>query len=673
MASVPSDVRARVEKLREAINHYRYLYHVEDKEDISPEALDALKHELATLEEAYPTLVTPDSPTQRVAGAPLPEFKKVAHSVAQWSFNDVFNEEELRAFDERVKKNIRTEFGSNATPTYTAELKIDGLKIVLTYKNGILETAATRGDGVVGEDVTMNVRTIESVPLKLAMPLDVVVEGEVWMGKKGLVALNKKRKKGDEAEFANPRNAAAGSIRQLDPKVASERALDTFIYDLAASSGTIPETQIEELQFLKQLGFKVNKHALCASNIEEVISFWKGWHQRKDKQDYLIDGVVVKVNERAFQEVLGYTGKAPRFAVALKFPAVQVTTTVLDIVLQIGRTGILTPVAHLEPTSVGGVVVSRATLHNEDQINRLDVRIGDTVVIQRAGDVIPEVVQVVPELRVKGTKPYVFPKKVPECGGDGAIERVPGLAAWRCVSKNSLAQQKRRFYHFVGKSAVDIEGLGKRTVDSLLESGLVTSYADIFSLTEGDFLGLEGFAELSAQNTVQAIHARKKIPLARLLVGLSIPQVGEETAHDIAEHFGTVEKIRVASYEELVALEGVGDIVAHSITNWFADSENAHHLDELLTRVTILKAVKKKGGTLSGMTLVVTGTLQTLSRLEAESRIRDAGGQVGSSVSKNTTYVVAGENAGSKLEKARALGVRVILEKEFLELLAPRS
>lgn len=669
MVSISPDIQSRVEKLREAINHYRYLYHVHDREDISPEALDALKHELATLEETYPSLVTPDSPTQRVAGEALPEFQKITHSVTQWSFNDVFSEEELRAFDERVKKNIRVEHGSDAHPTYTAELKIDGLKVVLTYEKGLLKTAATRGDGLVGEDVTMNVRTIESVPLALTEPVDVVVEGEVWLGKKGLAELNKKRKKKGEAEFANPRNAAAGSIRQLDPRVAGERALDTFIYDLARSNISAPDTQFDELELLKTLGFKVNKYAIRADSIDEVINFWKSWHQKKDHQDYLIDGVVVKVNERAFQETLGYTGKAPRFAVALKFPAEQVTTVVEDISLQIGRTGILTPVAHLKPTSVGGVVVSRATLHNEDQIARLDVRVGDTVVIQRAGDVIPEVVQVVPELRPKTAKKYSFPKKVVECGGDGSIERVPGMSAWRCVSKNSLAQQKRRFYHFVGKSAFDIEGLGKRTIDALLESGLVTHYADLFSLTEGDFLGLEGFAELSAKNTVEAIQGKKRISLARLLVGLSIPQVGEETAHDLAEHFGTLEKIQKSSVEKLQHIEGVGEIVAESLVHWFSDPENKTHLDALLKHATVLRTQKHVGGALSGMSVVVTGTLPTLSRVDAEARVREAGGSVSSSVSKNTSLVLAGENAGSKLGKAQELGVRVISEEEFLALL----
>lgn len=667
--AIPKDIQERAQKLREAIDRYRYLYHVEDKEEISAEALDALKHELTSLESAYPELITPDSPTQRVAGEPLPEFKKITHTVSQWSFNDVFDEDELREFDTRVHKNLREEFGNDVRATYTAELKIDGLKIVCTYKKGILETAATRGDGRVGEDVTMNVRTIDSVPLKLNENIDVVVEGEVWMGKSGLIALNKKRKKAGESEFANPRNAAAGSIRQLDPRIAADRALDTFTYDLASSSHVIPDTQFEELALLKKLGFKVNQHAVHVDSIDGVIAFWKSWQKKKDKQDYLIDGVVVKVNERAYQEYLGYTGKAPRFAVALKFPAEQVTTVVEDIVLQIGRTGILTPVAHLKPVSVGGVVVSRATLHNEDQIERLDVRIGDTVVIQRAGDVIPEVVQVVPELRPKNTTRYVFPKTVPECGGDGSIERVPGMAAWRCVSKNSLAQLRRKFHHFVGKSAFDIDGLGKRTVDLLLDEGLVTHYADIFSLTEGDLLGLEGFAELSAKNTIEAIKERTSISFPRFLIGLSIPQVGEETARDIAEHFGTLKKLQNASLEDLQKIDGVGDIVARSIVDWFNDEDNVHMLEELLSHVSIQKAARATG-IFSGKTFVLTGTLSTMGRDEASQKIRERGGSVSSSVSKVTDYVVAGEKAGSKRAKAESLGVPVLSEEDFIALLS---
>ena len=424
--------------------------------------------------------------------------------------------------------------------------------------------------------------------------------------------------------------------------------MDTFVYDVAETSESVPETQSQELAYLKELGFNVNPEAKEVPGAEGVIEYWKAWSEKKKHEDYLIDGIVAKVDRRDYQEALGYTGKAPRFAIAFKFPAEQVTTVVEEIALQIGRTGILTPVAHLRPVNVAGVVVSRATLHNEDQIKRLDVRVGDTVVIQRAGDVIPEVVKVIPEMRPRQAKPYAFPKKVPECGGDGSIERVPGMAAWRCVFRDSSAQMKRRFYHFVGKHAFDIDGMGPRTVDILIDGGFLTTYADIFTLTEGDLDGLEGFAELSAKNLVESINARRKVPLDRFLISLSIPQVGEETARDIAEHFRTLEKARAASVEELEALNGVGGIVAHSVYDWFRDKEHAKTLEALLKEVTPEKGKAKEGGALSGKTFVLTGTMEGLSREEAEAKIRTLGGKTSGSVSAKTDYVVAGENPGSK-------------------------
>lgn len=662
MSDVPRDVVERVEKLREAIEKYRYSYHVLNREIIPESARDALMHELAILEDEYPDLVTPDSPTQRVAGKPLPGFKKVRHKVRQWSFNDVFTEAEFRAFDERIRK---------ACPkaTYTCEMKIDGLKVVFTYTAGKLVTAATRGDGMVGEDVTMNIRTIESVPLLLTRPVDVIVEGEVWMGKRALTELNRRQEKAGDAPFANPRNAAAGSIRQLDPKVAAARPLDSFMYDLVESNEPLPGTQWEELEYLRTLGFKVNARAAKARDAEAVISFWQYAQKIRDAEEYLLDGIVVKVNEREYQERLGYTGKAPRYAIAFKFPAEQVTTIVEDIVLQIGRTGILTPVAHLKPVNVAGVMVSRATLHNEDQIRRLNLRIGDTVVIQRAGDVIPEVVQVLTDLRPKGTKAYVFPKHVAECGGDGAIERVPGMSAWRCVNTDGPVQQRRRFHNFVSKHAVDIEGMGPKTIDLLMEKGLVTSYADIFTLEEGDLEGVERFAEVSAKKLVSTIQKKKNIPLERLLIGLSIDQVGEETARDLAAHFGTLEKVAGASIADLERVNGVGAVVAQSVHHWFHDRENLHMLHELLKVVTVQKGKPKPKGKLTGKTFVLTGTLPTLSREEASAMIRAAGGTVSSAVSKATDYVVVGTDAGSKLARAKALQVRIVSENELIDLL----
>ncbi len=669
MASL-REVRERVQKLREAVNHHRRLYHVEDRSEISPEALDSLKHELAMLEEQYPELVTPDSPTQRIAGAPLAEFTKVRHRVPQWSFNDAFSEEEVREFDARVRRFLEKATGKTEHPTYVCELKIDGLKIVLTYEKGKLVTAATRGDGEVGEDVTLNVKTIDSVPLILERPASILVEGEVWMGKETLAVLNREREKSGEPPFANPRNLAAGSIRQLDPKVAASRKLDSFIYDVARSDILVPDTQVGELEFLRSLGFKVNTHFRHASSIDDAIHFWREWQKRAGREDYLVDGIVIKVDERRYQETLGYTGKAPRFAIAFKFPAEQVTTTVTDIVLKVGRTGVLTPVAHLVPVSVAGSTVSRATLHNEDQIARLDVRIGDTVILQKAGDVIPEIVGVVREMRTGKEKPFVFPKEVPACGGDGSVERVPGMAAWRCVARDSYAQRLRRLYHFVGKHAFDIDGLGPRIVDLLVESDLVSTADDFFTLERGDLEGLPHFGERSAENLIAAIGRARAVELHRLLVALSIDHVGEETARVLASRFRTVEHIARASVNDLERVDGVGAVVGESIHAWFSEKENRAYLKRLLAEVRVRKAapVSRTAGKLSGRTFVLTGTLEMLSRDEAKERIRALGGSVAESVSKKTSFLVAGADPGSKLRRAEKLGVAVIGERAFLKM-----
>ena len=664
--TVPREVRERYEKLKDTINYHRRLYHVEDRQEISAEALDSLKYELTKLEEEHPSLVTPDSPSQRVAGEPLAQFKKVRHAVPQWSFNDAFTEEDVRAFDERVRKGLP----HGARPTYTCELKIDGLKVVLTYEQGILKTAATRGDGVVGEEVTHNVRTIESVPLKLARLLDIVAEGEVWLAKKELARINRERAKAQEPPFANPRNAAAGSIRQLDPKVAAGRRLDSFIYDAAASSSPIPDTQFEELKFLQALGLKVNRHFAHVRGIEGAIAYWKEWGKKKEREEYQIDGVVIKVNERRYQEMLGYTGKAPRFAIAFKFAPEQVTTVVEDIMFQVGRTGVITPVAHLRPVSVAGSTVSRATLHNEDQIKRLDVRLGDTVVLQKAGDVIPEIVSIVAGLRPRAAKPFRWPKRVAACGGEGRIERVPGQAAWRCANRRAAAIQKRRLYHFVSKHAFDIEKLGPRIVDALMERGLAGSADDIFTLTKGDLALLPHFKEKAIENLLAAIEKARQTTLARFLIALSVEQVGEETAYDVARHFGSLERVRRASAEELEAVPGVGPVVARSLHGWFRAPEHAALVDRLARQVHIESVgAKRSGGALAGKTFVLTGTLSGMTREEAKEGIRARGGTVGSSVSKETDYVVAGENPGSKYERARKQGVAVIDEAALRKML----
>jgi DNA ligase (NAD+) len=672
MESAPKDIIERLQKLKTTIEKHRYLYHVLDKPEISEAALDSLKRELSEIETKYPKLVTSDSPSQRIAGKPLPEFSKVEHKVPQWSFNDAFTPEEMIEFDARVKRFIKSEIGENFSPTYTCEHKIDGLKIVLEYEKGLLIRAATRGDGKVGEDVTENVKTIESVPLRIKIPIDLIVEGEVWMAKSQLKILNKIRKANKEEPFANPRNLAAGSIRQLDPKIAAERKLRVFVYDLARSEKTLPKSQAEELRFLAELGFKVNTHYKHCQNISEVITYWKEWQKKMAKEDYLADGIVVKVDEREYQEALGYTGKAPRWGIAFKFPAEQVTTVVLDIALQVGRTGVLTPVAHLKPVSVSGSTVSRATLHNEDEIKRLDIRIGDTVILQKAGDVIPDIVSVVKELRTGKEKPYVWPEKVEACGGDGRIERIPGEAAWRCVSNGSFAQQKRRFYHFVSKKCFDIDGLGPKIIDVLLEKNLIASFDDIFTLKRGDLLALPRFAEKSVDNLLASVEKSRQVTLPRFLAALSIPQVGEETANDLAIHFKTLEKLAGASSEDLENISGVGPVVAKSLSEWFGRKEN-RALVERLRRQVLIQAVQEKDVSklpLNGKSFVLTGTLLAMSRDEALEKIRQLGGDISSAVSKQTSYLVAGENPGSKLAKAEELDVKVLSEAEFLKMLS---
>jgi len=661
---VPKEARRRARQLREAITKYRTLQHEKDVSPISPDALDSLKYELAELEEQYPDLVTSSSPTQVVAGAPLPFLKKVRHAVPQWSFNDAFTEEDIRAFDARVRKV------SGAVPTYDLELKIDGLKIILTYEKGELVTAATRGDGIVGEDVTHNIRTIASVPKKLSRPLDIVVEGEVYLTRSGLARLNAVRKKQGEPEFANPRNAAAGSIRQLDPSIAAERPLEVFIYDIAQTSEPFIPMQTAELTYLATLGFPINPEYRHADSLDEVFAFWKKWKgNAREKLDYQLDGVVLKVENHAQQEVLGYTGKAPRFAIAYKFPPEQVETVLEDIVLQVGRTGKLTPVAHLRAVAVAGSTVARATLHNEDFIQEKDIRIGDTVILQKAGDVIPEVVSVIPELRPKGTKPWKFPAHSPLCGGDGAIERVPGEAAHRCSVAGSFEQQARKLIHFAGKHALDINGMGRETVRLLMSHELISDFDDMFGLTKDELLALEGFEETKAAKLIAAVKAATKVPLDRLLIGLGIPHVGEENAYLLATRFSTLAKLKIASEETLSRIEGIGPIIGHSVHTWFAQRENQALLARLLKHLKVQKVVAPSKGPLTGQTVVVTGTLPTLSREEAEARVRRAGGKAASSVSVKTSFVVAGENPGTKLDKARSLGVRVLSEAEFLKKL----
>ncbi|MBP9760395.1 MAG: NAD-dependent DNA ligase LigA [Candidatus Pacebacteria bacterium] len=701
-----SETQNRTAKLREMVTYHMKRYHEDDAPEISDEAYDALVRELRELESAHPEWKTVDTPSERIGGAPQKEFTKVRHETQQWSFDNIFTYEELTAWRDKVLRQLEKQLLQNSpravggggdsassrntqpvTPnlSFCVEHKIDGLKIVLTYEKGKFVRGATRGDGVMGEDITQNLRTIRSIPLTLAQPADCIVVGEAWLPKKELARINKERAKNGEPLFANPRNAAAGSLRQLDPKVTASRKLDCYMYDIDLltypPSSTpslqgreiVPATQTDELTLLQDLGFQVNPYYKHCVSVDDIEAFYQHWHVTRHTLPFEIDGVVLKVNEVVYQDALGYTANAPRFGVAYKFPAEQVTTRVEDIVLQVGRTGVLTPVACLTPVRVAGSVVHRATLHNEDQIKRLDVRVGDTVVLQKAGDVIPEIVSVVHELRTGKETPYRFPKKVPQCGGDGSIERIEGQSAWRCVSKDSFELTARKFHHFVSKKALDIDGLGPQIMDLLLEEGLVTTYADIFELKEGDLNGLPGFKEKAIKNLLAGIERARHTTFARVLFGLSIDQVGEETARDIAVRFGTFDRVRGATIEELTAIDGVGDVVATSLRAWCAIRENQTALDALLPHLVLEKVQTVSAGPLSGQTVVVTGTLPTLSRDEAHELVRNAGGKVSSSVSAKTSFVLAGSEAGSKRKKAEELNIEVVDEREFQKRIMNRE
>jgi DNA ligase (NAD+) len=666
-----AEAKKRIATLREVIEKHRHLYHVLDAPEISDSAYDSLIRELAALEAQYPDLATSDSPTQRVGGAPIEKFEKVPHRVRQWSFNDAFSFEELKKWEEYVQRLIKDNPTLSKEPLeYCCEIKIDGLKIILNYEKGAFVLGATRGDGEVGENITHNLKTINSIPLALKKPLSLIVGGEAWLPKSELDRINKKREAEGEPIFANTRNAAAGSLRQLDPRIVADRRLNSFIYDIDfIEDVALPDTQIKELALLQELGFKVNPHFRLCKNLHEIETYYREWIAKKDKQPYGIDGLVVKINSRRIQEALGYTGKAPRWGIAYKFPAEQATTVVEDIVLQVGRTGVVTPVAVLRPVRIAGSVVSRATLHNEDEIARLDVRIGDTVVLQKAGDVIPDIVSVVTDLRTGKEKKFVFPQYVEDCGGP--IERIPGQAAWRCVNKDSFAQKKRKLYHFVSKKAFDIDKMGPKIIDALLAANLIASYPDIFTLKEGDVLALPRFGEKSVRNLLASVEQSKSIGLGRLLNAISIDHVGEETADILANEFGTLDAIRRASKEELEKINGVGIIVAESIYRWFRDDHNKRTLDRLLKYIHIAKASQRRVASntpFSGKTVVLTGTLGALSRDEAKAIIKKLGGHTSGSVSKKTDFVIAGENPGSKYDDAKRLSVRVLSEEEFLKM-----
>ncbi len=663
-----------LQKLRDLVLYHQKKYHTEDSPEISDQAYDALVRDLVLLEKEVTGKESDIG--HNIGSVPSVAFAKVKHTFPQWSFDNVFDETELQAWEQKLKRHLEKEGVKNVDIEYVAEHKIDGLKLVIEYKEGVLFRALTRGDGVVGEDVTHTARTIKVLPERLAYPVDLICVGEVWLGKNEFKTLNETQKKKGEALFANPRNAAAGSLRQLDANVARTRNLSLFVYDIdlfkaRETSLSEPLSQFDELKLLKDLGLPTNNYSKFCSTIQKVEEYYQAWKKKSEDLAYGVDGVVVKVDNIILQKTAGYTAKSPRFSIAYKFPAVDTTTVVEGIELQVGRTGVVTPVAHLRAVSVDGSTVTRATLHNEDQIKRLDIRVGDTIVLRKAGDVIPEVVSVLKELRPVKTKPYTFPAQVAACGGDGSIERVAGSAAYRCVHMDSDFLRRQRMYYFVSKNALNFDGLGPKIIDALLDFELISDVADLFTLKVEEVLALPGFKQKSADNLIKAINDAKSVTLARLLVGLSIEHVGEETARVIAKHFSTIEDIQRASYDDLVLLDGVGEVVAEKIISWQKSKKAQSLLSKLLPHLTISNnETTDVFGVLSGSSFVFTGTLEGLTRHAAEEMVRSKGGVIVSSVSKKTSFVVVGADPGSKAKEAEKLGIKILSEREFLALVA---
>ncbi len=669
--AVPPEVLDRIKRLREEINYHNYLYYVLDQPEISDEEYDALMHELKELEEKYPETVTPDSPTQRVGAPPSEKFATVEHSVPMLSIDDAFTDAEVRDFDRRIKRLLGMD--SDADMEYSVEPKMDGLAVELVYENGVFMLGSTRGDGYRGEDVTANLRTIRSIPLRLIerkvkAPARLEARGEVFMNKDDFARLNEMRERNGEPPFANPRNAAAGSLRQLDPNVTASRPLDVFFYGIGLVEGHSFSTQWEILHTLKAWGLKVNPKIEKVKNIEGAIRYHRRMAQIRPQLPYEIDGIVIKVNSLEFQERLGTKARSPRWVLAYKFEAAQAITRILDIVLSVGRTGAVTPVAVMEPVRVGGVTVSRATLHNEDEIRKKDIRIGDWVIVRRAGDVIPEVVKPLKERRNGTEKRFVMPATCPVCGS--RLVKKPGEAVWRCPNPDCFPRLVRQITHFASKNAMDIDGLGEKVAEQLVSAGLVRNIADIYDLKLSDLLSLERFAEKSAQNLLDAIEASKKTTLPRFIYALGIRHVGEVTAQLLASHFRSIEKLAKASEEQLEQIEGIGPEVASSIVAWFKDQKNRELLSRLLgsgIQFTDLKAEKERP--LEGKTFLFTGALSSMTRAEAGDKVKALGGRVATAVGRRVDYVVAGENPGSKYRKAQELGLNIIGEKEFLKLI----
>lgn len=661
------EAEKRIKKLRSLIDDYRYHYHVLNESTMTEAAADSLKHELTSLEEQFPDLVTADSPTQRVAGEPLDKFRSVKHSQRMLSLNDVFSKEELDAWIKRISKLV-----PDKKLEFHIDLKLDGLACALVYKDGILERGLTRGDGVVGEDITANVRTIGSIPLRLREGADeyfykgtLEVRGEILLYKKDFDELNERRKKEGLPLFANPRNTAAGTVRQLDPQLVVSRPLKFHAWSVLHPNVTRHDQAYETA---KKLGFLVGKHTKLAKNSSEIMEFIDEWQEKRMDLPFHTDGSVITVNDNNTFNELGVVGKAPRGAVAYKYPAEQTTTKVKDIFVSIGRTGAATPVAMLEPVVVAGSTVQMATLHNAGEVERKDVRVGDTVIIQKAGDIIPEVVESLSKLRDGSEKPFTMPDKCPECGTK--LIKKEKDAIWRCPNINCPARVQNQIQHFASKGALDIEGLGEKNVNALLDAGLIKNAADIYKLKKEQLLDLERFAEISAQNLIDAIKAKMNSPLSRFIYALGIRHVGQQTAIDLANHYKSLDNLRSASIDDLMNIEGIGEVVAESIVAWLADPENSKQLDQFNKLGVWPQEVEQTSSELEGMSIVITGTLEKMSRDDAAEKIRALGGKFQSSVGKDTDYLVIGKNPGAgKITQAKKMGTKQIGENELMDLI----
>jgi len=660
--------KKRIEVLRKEIDENRYLYHVLDKPRVSDAVDDSLKRELAKLEEQFPDLVTPDSPTQRIGGEPLDKFKKVRHRIPMLSLNDAFSEEDLRAWEGRLIKLVGEKRVKDSG--YYCELKMDGLAVSLQYQKGILAVGTTRGDGVIGEDVTNNLKTVESIPLKLRgeSPEEIEVRGEVYLPKKDFEKLNEEQAKRRLPEFANPRNISAGSIRQLDPKIAASRNLQFMMYSIPTKIEL--KYHHEEHELAKKLGFKTSDKNKICKNIDEVLAYLKHWETARQNLPFQTDGIVVGIDDKNVFDRLGVVGKAPRGQIAYKFAAEEATSVVKDIIVQVGRTGKLTPVAVLEPTPVAGSTISRATLHNADEIKRKDVKIGDTVVIHKAGDVIPEVKEVIKRMRTGREKEFHLPKTCPICGGK--VVHREGEVDWFCADKNCSVRVMRSINHLVSKGAFEIDGLGPKILEKLIEEGLVKDASDIFDLKQNDIEPLERFAEKSAQNLIESIEQSKEITLDRFIYSLGIKHVGGVMAQDISKQFGTLERFLKARHEDFDRMYGIGGKVADSIIEYLADGKNLRLIERMQKLGVKVKSFESavKADKLKGQSFVVTGSLETMTREEAHKKIIQYGGEVHTSVSAQTNYLIVGEEPGSKLDKAKKLGTKQISEKEFLGMIS---